>query len=93
MENIGENAFKLDLPSYMQIYSVVNVENLRLYEPPLIEYRGEPIKIPSIEYSSPKYLDELEQETILDRRRRTSKICSVDYLNVGLKGTNPSKAK
>ena len=41
LENIGNNAFKLDFPSYMKIYSVVNVENLRLYEPPLIEYQGE----------------------------------------------------
>eukprot|EP00253_Pinus_taeda_P010211 PITA_10211 len=37
LEKIGNNAFRLDLPSYMQIYVVVNVENLRLYEPPLIE--------------------------------------------------------
>ena len=36
LENIGENVFKLDFPSYMQIYSIVNVENLRFYEPPLI---------------------------------------------------------
>ena len=43
----------------MQIYAIVNVENLRLYEPPLIEDQGENVKIPSIEYFSPKYLDEL----------------------------------
>jgi hypothetical protein len=34
LENIGNNAFHLDLPPYMQMYAVVNVENLRLYEPP-----------------------------------------------------------
>jgi hypothetical protein len=27
LEKIGTNAFHLDLPPYMQIYSVVNVEN------------------------------------------------------------------
>jgi hypothetical protein len=32
LDKIGENAFRLDLPAYMQIYSVVNAENLRLYE-------------------------------------------------------------
>ena len=37
LEKIGNNAFKLDLPPYMQIYSVLNVENLRLFEPPLID--------------------------------------------------------
>ena len=41
MENIGTNAFKLYFPPYMQIYSIVNVENLRLFEPPLIDDQGE----------------------------------------------------
>ena len=41
LEMIGENSFKLDFPSYMQIYSIVNVDNVRFYEPPLIEYQGE----------------------------------------------------
>ena len=77
----------------MQIYSVVNVENLRLYEPPLIEDQGEKVQIPSIEDFSLEYLDELQQDTILDRRTRTSKRGSVDYLRVGLKDTNASKAK
>ena len=36
LENIGTNSFRLNLPPYMQIYSVVNVENLKLYEPPMI---------------------------------------------------------
>ena len=36
LKQVGNNAFQLDLPSYMQMYSIVNVENLRLYEPPLI---------------------------------------------------------
>lgn len=45
LEKVGNNAFKLDLPSYMQIYSVVNVENLILYEPILIEDQGENVQI------------------------------------------------
>ena len=47
------NEFQLDLPSYMQMYSVVNVENLRLYEPPLIDDQRSDIQQPSIEYFSP----------------------------------------
>jgi hypothetical protein len=31
--------------------------------------------------------------TILDRRMRTSKRGNVEYLRVGIKGTNPSKGK
>eukprot|EP00253_Pinus_taeda_P032598 PITA_32598 len=36
LEKIGENDFHLDLPAYMHIYSVVNVDCLRLFEPSLI---------------------------------------------------------
>ena len=80
LEKIGNNAFRLDLPSYMQIYVVVNVDNLRLYEPPFIEDQGENVKIPSIEDFSPEFLDELPQDTILDKRTRTSKRGSINYL-------------
>jgi len=59
LEKISNISFRLDLPSYMQIYVVVNVENLRLYEPPLIEDQGENIQIPSIKDFSPKFLDVL----------------------------------
>jgi hypothetical protein len=77
----------------MQMYAVVNVENLRLYEPPLIDDQGEHVQIPSIDDFSPEYLSELHEDTILDRKIRTSKRGNVEYLCVGLKGTNPSKAK
>ena len=36
LEKIGMNYFCLELHPYMQIYSVVNVENLKLYEPPMV---------------------------------------------------------
>ena len=41
IDKVGNNAFRLDLPPYMQMYAVVNVENLKLYEPPLIDDQGE----------------------------------------------------
>ena len=59
------NAFQLDLPSYMQMYSIVNVENLHLYEPPLMDDQGSDIQLPSIEYFSPEFLDELKEDSIL----------------------------
>ena len=42
---------------------------------------------------SPIFLDDLKEDTILDRRTRASKRGSVDYLRVELKGTKPSKEK
>ena len=80
IKKVGNNEFQLDLPSYMQMYSVVNVENLRLYEPPLINDQGSDVQLTSIEYFSPEFLDELKEDTILDRRTRASKRGSVDYL-------------
>ena len=93
IKQVGNNAFQLDLPSYMQMYSVVNVENLRLYEPPLIVDSETDVQLPSIEDFSPEFLDELKEDTILDRRTRTSRRGDVDYVRVGLKGSKPSKAK
>ena len=77
----------------MQIYFVVNFENLRLFQPLLIDDQGEHVQLPSIDDFSPKYLDELQQDHILDRRIRTSKRGDVIYLRVGLKGQKPYQAK
>jgi hypothetical protein len=90
LDKIGTKAFQLELPPYMQIYSVVNVENLRLYEPPMIEDQGENVHIPSIEDFSPEYMNELQEDTILDKRVCASRRGDEEYLRVGLKGKNPS---
>jgi hypothetical protein len=75
------------------MYAVVNVENLKMYNPPLIDDQGEHVQIPSVYDFSPEYLTELHEDTILDRRMRTSKWGNVEYLRIGLKNTNPRKAK
>jgi hypothetical protein len=93
LEKSGTNVFRLDLPPYMQIYSVVNVENLKPFEPPMIMDQDEEVSIPSVDEFAPEYLDELQEDIILDRRMMTSCRGNVDYLRVGLKGTHPSKAK
>ena len=93
IKKVGNNAFQLDFPSYMQMYSFFNVEKLRLYEPPLIDDQGSDVQLPSIEDFSPEFLDELKEDIILDRRIRASKRGSVDYLRVGLKGTKKRKEK
>jgi hypothetical protein len=70
LEKSGTNAFQLDLPPYMHIYSVVNVENLKLFEPPMIMDQGEEVSLPSVDEFSPEYLDELKEYIILDRRMK-----------------------
>jgi len=66
---------------------------LIIYKPPLIDDQGEHVQFPSIDDFSREYLDELQQDLILDRRTKTSKRGNVEYLRVGLKGQNPSKSK
>lgn len=90
---IGNNVFQLGLPPYMKICSVVNAENLRLYEPSIIDDHEENIQIPSIEYFTCEYLDDLYEDSILDRGIRTSCRVNMEYLQVGLKGTNTSKSR
>ena len=59
LEKIGENASRLDLQAYIHIYSIVNAENLRLFEPSLIEDPEEKSQLPSIDDMLPEYLNEL----------------------------------
>jgi hypothetical protein len=92
LEKIGTNSFHLNIPPYMQIYSVVNIDNLKLYEPPMIIDRQESVSVPSVDEFSPKHFDKLKEDIILDRRKSTSRRGDEEYLRVGLKGTHPSKA-
>ena len=66
---------------------------MRLFGPPLIDDQEEHVGMPSIDDFSPEYLNELQQDLILDRRTKTSKRGNVQYVRVGLKGQKPSKAK
>jgi hypothetical protein len=77
----------------MQIYSLVNIENLKLFEHHMIMDQDDEVSIPSVDEFAPEYLDELQEYIILDRRTRTSCRGDVDYLRIGLKGTHPSKEK
>jgi hypothetical protein len=65
LDNIGTDAFCLDLPTYMKMYSMVNVENFNLYEPPMNMDEDESIQGPTVDDFAPKYLDELHEDVIL----------------------------
>jgi len=49
--------------------------------------------LPSIDDLLPKYLNELWEDTVLDRKVRMTRRGNVEYLRVGLKGSKPSSAK
>ena len=80
LEKIGMNAFHLELLPYMQIYSVVNVENLKLYEPPMIMDKMENVSLALVDEFYPEYMDELKEDVIFNRRTRTSRRGDVEYL-------------
>ena len=46
VEKVGYNAYRLGLPPYMCIYLVVNVDNIKLYEPSMLDQEEK--VIPSI---------------------------------------------
>ena len=74
------------------MYSIVNVENLKLYEPPMIVDQDVQVKVPSVDDFAPKYLNELQEDVILDKKVRSSRRGDMESLCVGLKGMHPSKA-
>jgi hypothetical protein len=59
----------------------------------MIMDQGEEVSLHSVDEFDPEYLDELKEDIILIKRTRTSCRGDVNYLQVGLKGTHPSKAK
>eukprot|EP00253_Pinus_taeda_P017425 PITA_17425 len=93
LEKVGENAFRLDLPTYMHIYSVVKASFLRFFEPSMIEDPEEQSQLPSVDDLLPEYIDELQENILLDRKVRTTHSGQVEYLKIGLKGSKPSNAK
>jgi hypothetical protein len=64
----------------MQMYVVVNAENLKLYEPPMIMDEDENVQVPTVDDFDPEYLDELQEDVILNKRMRNSQQGDVEYL-------------
>ena len=93
LEKIGENDFHLNLPAYMHIYSVVNADCLRLFEPSMIEDPKEKSQLHSIDDLLPESLNELQEDIVLDRKVRTVHKGDVEYLRIGLKGSKTSSSK
>jgi len=58
----------------------------------MIEYSEEQSQLPFIKDLLPKYLNDLQEDTVLGRKVRTMHRGDVEYLRVGLKGSNPSNA-
>ena len=77
----------------MQMYYVVNEENLKLYEPPMILYQDVQVQAPSADELALEYLNELQEDVILDKKVRYSRRGDMEFLCVGLKGMHPSTSR
>jgi hypothetical protein len=76
----------------MCIYSAVNVENLKLYDPSMLDREEEHV-LPSIEDLAPDSQVELAEDTILQKQSITTRQGQHDLWHVGLKGQLLGKAK
>jgi hypothetical protein len=65
-EKMGDNAYRLSLHPYMYIFSVVNVENIKLYKPSMLDQEEEKV-LPYIEDLAPDTLVELAEDMILQK--------------------------
>ncbi|KAA8535891.1 hypothetical protein F0562_030894 [Nyssa sinensis] len=92
LRRIGENACQLDLPIYMEMYSVVNVEKLKLFEPSMLD--GEPQEmLPSINDLVVERETSLTEDTILEKKVTTTRHGDRESFRIGRQGQCPSKAK
>jgi hypothetical protein len=76
----------------MCIYLVVNVENLKLYDPSMLELEEEQV-LPTIEDLTPDAQEELVEDTVLQKKSRTKRQGQHDLFQIELKGQLPRKAK
>jgi hypothetical protein len=74
------------------MYSVVNVENLKLYEPSMLDQEEEQVLI-SIEDLAPDDQVELSEDMIFHNRSRPTRQGQHDLWQIVLKGQRPRKEK
>ena len=82
VEQVSENAFKLNLPEYMNIYSVMNVEHLKLYKPSMLieDEVGSYQILPSIDDLPPNIMDECKEDTILEKKVHAIRRCEIGWI-------------
>ena len=94
LEQIGDNAFRLDLPPYLGMYSVINAEYLKLFEPPMLDDDGDDTTVlPHVEDLWFDREDPLKEDCIVERKTTTTRRGKVDSFLIGRQGQVPSKAK
>jgi len=92
LEKVTDNAYIINIHPYMHIYSVVNVENLKLYEPS----QGRPGRGPSHIFCrgfGTRCSNIVEEDTSLQKRCINTRQGKHDLWQIGLKGQLLGKVK
>ena len=95
IKKVSENAFRLNLLEYMNIYSFVNVEHLKLYELSMLtkDEVGLDQILPSIDDLASNTMDELKEDTILEKKVHAIRRGEIELWLVGLKRQKPIRSK
>ncbi|GKE35817.1 hypothetical protein Tco_1455139, partial [Tanacetum coccineum] len=92
LKKIGENACKLELLAYLELYSVVNVDKLKLFEPSMLDDElGE--SLPSVNDLVTEQDAVLAEDTIVERKTSSTRRGERKSYRIGKKGQRPSASK
>jgi hypothetical protein len=87
LDNIGENAYRLDLPPQLGIDNVINVNNLKLFEPSILE---EPVTITHPVDNIHDFQLPLAKDIILDTRSCSTRHQTYTSYLVARQGQTPA---
>jgi len=87
LQKIGENAYRLDLPPHLGIHNVINVNHLKLFEPPLLE---EPVTITHPVDNIPDFQLPFSKDTLLDTRTCSTRHRAYTSYPVARQGNTPA---
>ena len=59
----------------------------------MVKYPEEQSELPFVDDLLPEYLNELQKDTVLDKKVRMTRSGQVENLRIGLKASKPSSAK
>jgi hypothetical protein len=93
LEKVHNNSYRLNIPPYMCIYTIVNVDNLQLYEPSMLDEDEESRVLPSIEDLIVYAWENLPKDTIMKKKMRMTQRCQKELWQVGLKSRLLTKDK
>ncbi|XP_024200619.1 uncharacterized protein LOC112203956 [Rosa chinensis] len=94
-KKIGDNAFQLELPPYMQMYSVINAEYLKPFEPSLLD-DDEDVKdsrLPPLDDLWFEREDPMTADCILEKKITTTRHGQIESYRIRRKCQFPSKSK